>query len=117
MPRLTLLPLAGHPANPNGAPPESCARFVDVIPGTRVLDAASTFGFLIATRCGGIADCLTCRIEVAAGSEQALSPVADSERAALSEAGAPANERLACQARVVADAVVLVPDPSTMEWP
>lgn len=115
MPRLTLLPLSGHPHSRTGRGDEAQGLAVEVEAGVRVLDAASHVGFLIATRCGGIADCRACRVRPEAGAAAALSPVTDDEREALAAAGAADGERLACQALVLADVRVYVPDPASVE--
>lgn len=117
MPRLTLLPRAGHPRNRDGDTPRRHALVVDVTVGVSVLDAASDNGFLIATRCGGVADCKTCRVEVPLGAspEAGLSEIDEDEAAALAAVSAPLTARLACQARVLADVEVFVPDPADME--
>lgn len=117
MPRLTLLPLPGHPSNLDGQDPWSRALVLDVPKGQRVLDAASEAGFLIATRCGGVADCKTCRVEVPEGAdrEAGLSPLDAFEREALDEVRASPRARLSCQAHVLDDVTLLVPDPRSME--
>lgn len=107
--------MPGHPSNREGALPEKRALVVEVLAGTSVLDAASAAGFLIATRCGGVADCKTCIVELAPGSDLALSPMEPLEEKALLEIGVRRRSRLACQARVVGDAAVLVPDPTKVE--
>jgi ferredoxin len=109
--------MPGHPNNRDGDEPESRAVVVDAFEGECILDAASRNGFLIATRCGGIADCRTCRVEVPPGvsPEAGLSPMEDLEHAALGEVGASTRGRLSCQAEVRGDVTVYVPDPSTME--
>ena len=109
MARLTLVPLPGHPQRAAGPIVVTAQR------GERVIDVASRSGFLIATRCGGIADCRTCRMDVQAGSEDSLSPMDDEEHSALAAVGAPLTWRLSCQALLEGDAVVLVPDPALME--
>lgn len=117
MPRLTLLPLPGHPSNREREAPSSRALTLDVPAGQCILDAASEAGFLIATRCGGIADCGTCRVEVPAGAhrEDGLTPVAAAEQDALDDVNASQQARLSCQARITGDVAVLVPDPVSME--
>ena len=117
MPRLTLLPRPGHPANLDGTAPATHALTFEVIAGTSILDAASDNGFLIATRCGGVVDCRTCRVFALeeTSREAGLSDVEDDERDALAELGAPVSARLACQARVLGDVSVYVPNPSDME--
>lgn len=117
MPRLTLLPLPGHPSNPDGQDPALRALTLEVPRGQSVLDAASEAGFLVATRCGGVADCRACRVEVPLGAhrEEGLSPLDAFEQEALDEIDASPRARLSCQAYVIGDVTVLVPDPRTME--
>jgi adenylate cyclase len=54
--------------------------------------------------CSARGRCGTCRVRVEAGSES-LSPSGETERATLERVGAGANERLACQARVLGTGV------------
>ena len=117
MPVLTLLPRAGHPSNPDGGDPAIHAVRFDVIRGVSILDAASDHGFLIATRCGGVVDCRTCRVFAPPGTsrEAGLSVVEDDEDEALAEVSAPVEARLACQARVLGDVSIFVPNPADME--
>ncbi len=90
---------------------------LEVPHGQSVLDAASEAGFLIATRCGGVADCKTCRVEVPLGADRddGLTPIDDFEQEALDEVHASGRARLSCQAHVIADVTLLVPDPASME--
>jgi len=77
--------------------------------GTTVLDASRRAGLSVATRCGGKAACLMCKVRDASGSQAGLSPVADNERyklGGLHEQGF----RLACQAKVTGDAAVELPE-------
>jgi len=117
MPLLTLLPRAGHPANLDAAVPATRGLTVEVIRGVSILDAASDNGFLIATRCGGVVDCRTCRVFALDGADRevGLSELEDDERRALEELSAPESARLACQARVLDDVTVYVPNPADME--
>lgn len=74
-------------------------RFVDVTPGTSVLEASRIAGIPHAHICGGRGRCSTCRVRVraAAGS---LDPPGEAERRVLRRIGAAAsNIRLACQLR------------------
>ena len=88
---------------------------LEVEEGTKLIDAASDNGFLVATRCGGVADCRTCRMEVESGGD-ALTPIEDAERYALEELEERSpRHRLSCQARVLGDVTVFVPDPASME--
>ncbi|MFZ9889306.1 MAG: 2Fe-2S iron-sulfur cluster-binding protein [Myxococcota bacterium] len=114
MPRLTLVPMPGHPSLRDVGP---SPHVLDVARGTRVLDAASEHGFLISTRCGGVADCLTCQVYLLDDGHAAsgLSPPAADEFAALQSMKASLRTRLACQALVLDDVTVLVPDPRSVE--
>ena len=58
-------------------------------------------------RCGGKAQCGTCRIRVATGSNY-LSPVNERERFKLSQIGNPDDVRLACQTYVYGDVSIEV---------
>jgi adenylate cyclase len=73
-------------------------RFIDVAPGTSVLEASRLAGIPHAHVCGGRARCSTCRIRVRAalGSIDPPGPV---EERVLRRIGATANIRLACQLR------------------
>ncbi|GFN30633.1 2Fe-2S iron-sulfur cluster-binding protein [Paenibacillus xylaniclasticus] len=77
--------------------------------GTTVLDASRRAGLTIATRCGGKSACLMCKVRDASASQGGLSAVADNERYKLGgmhEQG----YRLACQAKVLGDAQIEVPE-------
>jgi ferredoxin len=56
------------------------------------------------------ADCGICLVRIEAGAEH-LSPLTESERDFLKAMRADADERLACQCRVLGDVKVFVPDP------
>ncbi|MFH6785965.1 MULTISPECIES: adenylate/guanylate cyclase domain-containing protein [Methylobacterium] len=65
--------------------------------------------------CGGRGRCSTCRVLVVSGEENLSAPGAQ-EAAALRAIGAPANVRLACQARPAGDvAVIRILDPRRSE--
>lgn len=95
MPRVTFLP--GE-------------RSADVAAGTTLLDAADAAGVELPSNCGGVCACTTCHVWIERGLE-ALSEIEDREDDKLQEAaGLSAHSRLACQARVGAeDVVVRVP--------
>lgn len=114
MPLLTLVPLPGHPAQRAAS---SQPQIFDVAVGTRVLDAASDHGFLISTRCGGVADCKTCQVYLLEGDdgETGLGPPSEVETHALQALKASPRTRLACQAVVIADVTLQVPDPRSVE--
>ncbi|WP_181438834.1 2Fe-2S iron-sulfur cluster-binding protein [Paenibacillus sambharensis] len=81
-------------------------KTVSVHPGTSVLEAARKARILIKTRCGGKAGCLMCKVKDVSG--EGLSAQADRERRKL--LGTADGTRLSCQAKVVGDAVVEVPE-------
>jgi len=96
MPRVTFL----HPNGKSGAVTENVT----------LLDAAKELGFSLNHDCGGNASCTTCRVEVQAGSEH-LSEIDFEEQDLLDrEALSEPWHRLGCQARVLGDVVVRVPE-------
>src|SRR5262250_3049029 len=77
---------------------------------TTLLDAAKELGFPLNHDCGGNASCTTCRVEVRDGSEH-LSEIEFEEQDLLDrEALSEPWHRLGCQAKVLGDVVVLVPE-------
>ena len=66
--------------------------------GKTILEALREARIPRASVCGGRGRCITCRVRVGTGQET-LSPKGAIELAALERIGAPANVRLACQAR------------------
>jgi adenylate cyclase len=76
----------------------SDGRFVEVTPGTSVLEASRIAGIPHASVCGGRGRCSTCRVRVRAeiGS---LDPADAVEQRVLRRIGATQNVRLACQLR------------------
>jgi 2Fe-2S ferredoxin len=96
MPKVTFL----HPEGKNG----------DVAAGLTLLEAAQAIGFPLNHDCGGNASCTTCRVEVQSGAEN-LSEVDFDEQDLLDrEALAEPWHRLGCQARIMGDVVVRVPE-------
>jgi adenylate cyclase len=77
------------------------------VPGMTVLEASRAAGMPHASVCGGRARCATCRIRITEGRE-ALPPPALPEAAVLAAVGATADQRLACQLRLVAPITVEV---------
>ncbi|MGC2522815.1 MAG: adenylate/guanylate cyclase domain-containing protein [Stellaceae bacterium] len=73
-------------------------RFVEVTPGTSVLEASRSAGIPHAHICGGRGRCSTCRVRVR-GDLGSLDPPGESERRILRRIGATPNVRLACQLR------------------
>jgi 2Fe-2S ferredoxin len=96
MPRVTFL----HPEGKSG----------EVEVNTSLLDAAKALGFPLHHDCGGNASCTTCRVEVQFGQEQ-LSEIDFDEQDLLDrEALSEPWHRLGCQARVLGDVIVRVPE-------
>ncbi len=88
----------------------SDGRSGEVDENTSLLDAAKELGFRLNHDCGGNASCTTCRVEVQTGQEH-LSEIDFDEQDLLDrEALTEPWHRLACQARVLGDVVVRVPE-------
>lgn len=77
--------------------------------GVTILDAARRAGIHIATRCGGKAGCLMCKVHIEDGSASSLSLPGEAERRKL---GGLLDDgiRHACQAKLAGEAVVSVPE-------
>jgi adenylate cyclase len=73
-------------------------RFIDVTPGTSVLEASRLAQIPHAHVCGGRGRCSTCRIRVRGG-PGSMDPPGPVEQRILRRIGATANVRLACQLR------------------
>lgn len=82
-------------------------KTVKVRPGTTLLDAGRRGHVAIRTRCGGQAACLMCKVIVPEGG--GLSPMKQNEELKLGGLQAE-GYRLACQARVIGDVTVTVPE-------
>ncbi len=96
MPRVTFI----HPEGTSGEVPENVS----------LLDAAEQLGFPLHHDCGGSASCSTCRVEVIMGGEH-LSEIDFEEQDLLDrEALTEPYHRLGCQAMVLGDVVVQVPE-------
>jgi 2Fe-2S ferredoxin len=96
MPHVTFL----HPEGKSG----------EVARGRSLLEAAEDLGFALNHDCGGNASCTTCRVEVHKGEEH-LSEIDFDEQDLLDrEALSDRWHRLGCQARVLGDVVVRVPE-------
>ncbi|HEY6100563.1 MAG TPA: 2Fe-2S iron-sulfur cluster-binding protein [Anaeromyxobacter sp.] len=92
MPRITFLP--GE-------------RSAEAPAGTSILDAADLAGVELPSNCGGVCACTTCHVWVERGLDS-LSGIEDREDDKLQEAaGLSAHSRLACQARLGREAVVI----------
>ena len=75
-----------------------------------LLDAAKALGFPLTHDCGGNASCTTCRVEVQSGGEN-LSEIDFDEQDLLDrEALSESWHRLGCQAKIIGDVVVRVPE-------
>ena len=96
MPRVTFL----HPEGKSGEVPANMT----------LLEAAQELGFPLDHECGGNASCTTCRVEVQMGAEN-LSEIDFDEQDLLDrEALSEPWHRLGCQAKVLGDVVVRVPE-------
>jgi adenylate cyclase len=73
-------------------------RFVEVTPGTSVLEASRLAGIPHAHVCGGRGRCSTCRVRVRSDTGS-LDPPGEEEQRVLRRIGATPNVRLACQLR------------------
>ncbi len=73
-------------------------RFVEVTPGTSVLEASRIAGIPHAHICGGRGRCSTCRVRVRAEAGS-VDPPGEAERRVLRRIRAMPNVRLACQLR------------------
>ena len=85
-------------------------KSAEVARGTSLLDAAEAAGVDLPSNCGGVCACTTCHVWVERGLES-LSEVEEREDDKLQEAaGLSAHSRLACQAKVGGeDVLVRVP--------
>ena len=90
---------------------EPTGRQVYALPGTILLEAAALAGVIVQTPCGGAGTCGKCRVRVVSGS----CPPTSACKAALGEPEIASGWRLACQAKVLSDLVVEVPDRSLFE--
>lgn len=82
----------------------------DVDQHLTLLEAAQVLGFSLTHDCGGNASCTTCRVEVQWG-EDHLSDIDFEEQDLLDrEALTESWHRLGCQARILGDTVVRVPE-------
>lgn len=85
-------------------------KAVEVAGGASLLDAAEAAGVDLPSNCGGVCACTTCHVWVEGGLDS-LSEVEEREDDKLQEAvGLSTRSRLACQARVGAqDVLVRIP--------
>jgi adenylate cyclase len=73
-------------------------RYVEVVPGTSVLEASRIAGIPHAHICGGRGRCSTCRVRVR-GAATSIDPPDEAEQRVLRRIHATENVRLACQLR------------------
>src|SRR6202007_3258114 len=73
-------------------------RFVEVTPGTSVLEASRLAGIPHASVCGGRGRCSTCRVRIR-GDVHGIDPPAEDELRVLRRTSATSTVRLACQLR------------------
>ncbi len=78
--------------------------------GASLLDLAREVDVSVESICGGTGKCGKCRVLVATG-EKHLSPINESERAALTAEEVGIGVRLACQARIVAEGDIVIDIP------
>ena len=96
MPHVTFV----HPEGKSGEVPANLT----------LLEAAEYLGFPLNHDCGGSASCSTCRVEVLVGGEQ-LSEIEFEEQDLLDrEALTEPYHRLGCQATILGDVLVQVPE-------
>ncbi len=77
----------------------------EVAEGTKLVLAIEDAGIDILHRCGGIARCTTCRVEVLSGE---VPPISEDEIEALEEPELIEQFRLSCQLRCTSDLTVRV---------
>ncbi|WP_373229735.1 2Fe-2S iron-sulfur cluster-binding protein [Cohnella sp.] len=84
-------------------------RSVSVRPGTTLLDASRRARVNIRTRCGGVAGCLMCKVNVTKDQGKFLQPPTEAEARKL---GSLLDEgvRLSCQARTQGNVAVSIPE-------
>jgi len=84
-------------------------KSVEVATDTTILEAATEAGVAITSPCGGQATCGKCRVIVKKG---AFPPPTKTERAVLTEEQLRDGMRLACQAKLIDDMVIEIPETS-----
>lgn len=81
-------------------------RSVTVARGTTILDAATEAGVDLNHYCGGMCSCGSCRIVLLSGEVSAKDDMEESTLAVVQD---DERDRLACQAKVLADLAIEVP--------
>lgn len=84
----------------------------DVEAGKKLVLGLEDNGIDVLHRCGGIARCTTCRVEIVSGD---VPPMSEAEREALEEPELIAKYRLSCQLRAENDLTVRVAKRSHVE--
>jgi 2Fe-2S ferredoxin len=74
--------------------------------GETILEAVRALGYIMDHACGGNALCGTCCVKVLVG-EGGLSPIGADERERLADLDLKQPHRLACQAKIHGDIVVI----------
>lgn len=74
----------------------------EVEEGTKLVNALESNGIDVSHRCGGLARCTTCRVDI----ESSEPEMGDKERECLEEDGVLGEFRLSCQIRVMGDMIV-----------
>ena len=81
---------------------ENYRKKIDASPVISILNNILRKGLPIAHKCGGRAQCGTCRYRILEGEEN-VSPIRERERRKLDALGNPGNTRLACQSYTCGD--------------
>ncbi|MFC5403826.1 2Fe-2S iron-sulfur cluster-binding protein [Cohnella soli] len=83
---------------------------IAVRPGTTLLEASRRAGVAIRTRCGGVAGCLMCKVNVPVDYAGAFHSPTAAETYKLGPQQLSEGYRLSCQAKITGDATVVVPE-------
>ncbi|MEW5869240.1 MAG: 2Fe-2S iron-sulfur cluster-binding protein [Chloroflexota bacterium] len=86
-----------------------CARCVSAAPGASLLETARRAGIQLAANCNGQGECQECRVVILEGQ---LSDLAEYEALCRQDGSLPQDQRLACCARLLGPAKVLIPEDS-----
>ena len=79
-----------------------------ISPAVSILNTLMKNGIAIQHKCGGRAQCGTCRLKLVKGGGS-VGPISERERIRLEAVGAPADYRLACQLYAFGDITVEIP--------
>ena len=89
---------------------EGSDAVIDAHEGESLLTTLQTHDVPIATSCGGVATCGTCRIVVTSGSEN-LTPIRPQELVHLGNVAKITGQRLACQSRICGNGDIVIDIP------